>query len=87
MGSELHLQMIAHRTTELREEADNYRLAREAQEDRKAHSSGKRAGASSARSSRHDPVPRARPLPSARPGLPTPLTADFTTRKIRRSHL
>ncbi|MEU4410817.1 hypothetical protein AB0F88_40460 [Streptosporangium sp. NPDC023963] len=42
MGPELHLQMIAHRTTELRQEADSYRRAREAQEDRKAHSSEKR---------------------------------------------
>lgn len=41
MGPELHLQMIAHRTTELRQEADDYRRAREAQEDRKAHSSEK----------------------------------------------
>ncbi|WP_329089435.1 hypothetical protein [Streptosporangium sp. NBC_01469] len=42
MGPELHLQMIAHRTTELREQADNYRLAREAQEDKKDHSPEKR---------------------------------------------
>ncbi|GAA4180646.1 hypothetical protein GCM10022252_03820 [Streptosporangium oxazolinicum] len=42
MGPELHLQMIAHRTTELREQADNYRLAREAQEDKKGHSPEKR---------------------------------------------
>ncbi|MGJ6966185.1 hypothetical protein ACSDR0_30185 [Streptosporangium sp. G11] len=42
MGPELHLQMIAHRTTELREEADSYRLARKAQEDGKTHSSEKR---------------------------------------------
>ncbi|WP_440104092.1 hypothetical protein [Streptosporangium sp. H16] len=42
MGPEFHLQMIAHRTSELREEADNYRRALEAQEDRKAHSSEKR---------------------------------------------
>ncbi|MFB9674717.1 hypothetical protein [Streptosporangium vulgare] len=41
MGPELHLQMIAHRTTELRQEADSYRRAREAQEDNKAHSSEK----------------------------------------------
>ncbi|MEU3163901.1 hypothetical protein [Streptosporangium sp. NPDC006930] len=44
MGPEFHLEMIAHRTTELREEADDYRRAREAQEDRKAHSSEKRRG-------------------------------------------
>ncbi|MFF3443293.1 hypothetical protein [Streptosporangium sp. NPDC002721] len=42
MGPELHLQMIAHRTSELRQEADSYRRALEAQEDRKVHSPEKR---------------------------------------------
>lgn len=41
MGPELHLQMIAHRTTELRQEAESYRRTREAQEENKAHSSEK----------------------------------------------
>ncbi|MEU8382935.1 hypothetical protein [Streptosporangium sp. NPDC048865] len=42
MGPELHLQMIAHRTTELRREADDYRRAREAEEDTKSHSPERR---------------------------------------------
>ncbi|WP_326828908.1 hypothetical protein OIE13_27665 [Streptosporangium sp. NBC_01810] len=42
MGPELQLQLIAYRTAELLEEADNHRLAREAQENRKARPGGKR---------------------------------------------
>ncbi|MFI6455701.1 hypothetical protein ACIBF6_29570 [Streptosporangium amethystogenes] len=41
MGPELQLQMITQRTAELREQADNHRLAREAQQARKARSGGK----------------------------------------------
>ncbi|MGW0592923.1 hypothetical protein [Streptosporangium sp. NPDC002607] len=42
MGPELQLQMITQRTIELREQADSHRLAREAQQARKARSGGKR---------------------------------------------
>ncbi|WP_433371886.1 hypothetical protein [Streptosporangium sp. CA-115845] len=42
MGPELQLQMITQKTAELREQADSHRLAREAQQTRKARSGGKR---------------------------------------------
>lgn len=41
MGPELQLQMIAYRSAELRGEADNQRLVREAQETRKVRPDGK----------------------------------------------
>jgi hypothetical protein len=42
MGPELHSQMIAYRTAELRTEADDYRLVRSAQESGKKHPAAKR---------------------------------------------
>ncbi|MEU4834748.1 hypothetical protein [Streptosporangium sp. NPDC023615] len=42
MGPEIQLQMIAHRTAELRREAGDHRRAREVLEDRKARSPEKR---------------------------------------------
>ena len=42
MGPELHSQIIAYRTAELRAEADDYRLVRAAQEGGKKHPEAKR---------------------------------------------
>ncbi|GAA2896916.1 hypothetical protein GCM10010517_61940 [Streptosporangium fragile] len=41
MGPDLHLEMIAHRTGELREAAENHRLARQVQAAEKAREAKK----------------------------------------------
>jgi|GEM_PF-5020799 len=42
MGPEFHLAMVAHRTAELRKEADDYRRVRAAEESRRDHCSERR---------------------------------------------